>query len=413
MRFPYKYPALIRGTPPRCRNVRNAVVWMEGNVDVPEFSSEDIPVACEIATLLYRKEWRYHDGQFFKPCYPRDNLGLPLNGGNLDVRRFSFSRTTNISQMMAFHLAARWHHHEPLLKEPIWPPVARPNIQHNEETLRSGWFDQESMESCALPDDMIHITELGYPYQEDVEFHEVRARRLAESVICIDGQLWRATDEPLRFMEPVSGMPFSLKDMSWIRASSGQSSYQPAPYGSQEYVLGTMGRSLGYWNWKAFCLPVTEHEKVLPIFSLMEREGSLERGAVPPRVEVIMPDVFGKDLPEPELVRVARGICAHMTALRNNGMKVAALNKVLEKVVYLSGGDNGVTDSAELETQLETLRGLVSVNMENIRPFDGYALNLKVDEMPARIDVLLESFANRPVEMPTVSARPISTGPAI
>lgn len=411
MRFKYEYPALIRGIPPRCKNVRNAVVWMDGEVDVPEVSSHEIPVACRID---FFGEYRYHEGRFLEACTPMDSFGLSLADRNLENDRLSFSRTAAISQTMGYKLATRWYHHTPLLKEPIWPPEERSNIEFNEETARSGWFTPATVDRCALPNDRVRIADLSAPWEDDIEHHKETARRLAEKVLCIDGTLWRAVDEPLLFMEPVSGDPLSVMDMRWIRKSSGWSIYQPRIYGGSDDKPQAMGGHLGYWNWKAFALPVTEHEKVFEIFALMRHERSLRRGLLSPRVDVFMPKVFGRDLAELELVRVARAMCVHLAYLQEHGDKVPGLPKLINRIVSLTNGLDGVADSSELESQMDTLRGLVSERMIDLQRFDvGYSELLDLEDMPARIEVLLENFANRPMKMPEISAGPVRTGPAL
>jgi hypothetical protein len=389
---------------------------MDGEVDVPEVSANEIPVACRIESKHFFGEYRHHEGRFLQACTPVDRLGLCLPERNLRNARLSFSRTAGIQQMMGYELANRWFHHEPLLKEPIWPPYERPNIEYNEAALRSGWFTQETGDRCALPNDRFGIADLSAPWQDDIEYHEATARRLAEGVLCIDGTLWRAVDEPLLFMEPVSGDPFSLMDMGWIRKSSGWSNFQPKIYGgSENKPETTLGAGeLGYWNWKAFTLAVTEHQRVSEIFALMGYEGSLRRGLSSPRVDVFMPEVFGNDLAELELVRVARAMCVHLSYRIERGFNVPGLPKLVDRIISLTSEPDGVTDGAELENQMDALRGSIAENMLYIQGIDdGYSEIVDVEDMPARIEVLLENFANRPMRMPEISAGPVHIGPAL
>jgi hypothetical protein len=386
---------------------------MDGEIDVPEVSASEIPVACRIVSNYLRGEFRYHEGRFLKACAPVDGLGLSLAGVGND--RLSFSRTAGVQHMMAYELANRWFHHEPLLKEPIWPTEQRQDIEYNETVMRSGWFTPETVNRSALPNDRFRLADLSSPWQEDIEFHEQRASRLAEGVLCIDGTLWKTVEEPLLFMEPVSGDPFSLMDMEWIRKSSGWSIFQPKVYGGSENRPAMKdGGDLGYWNWKAFTLPVTEHERVSEIFALMRKEGSLQKGLATPRVDVFMPDVFGHDLAELELVRVARAMCVHLSFLLECGFNVDGLAKLVDRIVDLTGGVIGVTDGAELESRLEELRVLVAASMLYVEKFpDGYSNIMRAEDIPARIDVLLENFANRPMKMPETNAGPARTGPAL
>jgi hypothetical protein len=423
MRFNFQYPALIRGVPPRCKNVRNSVVWMDGEVDVPEVSSHEIPVACRIESNSFFGEYRYHDGRFLKSCTPKDSHGVPLPGQYLGSERLSFSRTVGIEQMMGFELSSRWFDHQPILKEPVWPTEERGNIDKNESLNRGGWFSQELVDQCALPIGRFTVADLSAPQQDDIEHHEATARRLADGVICIDGTLWSVADEPLLFLEPVTGDPLSVMDMGWLEKSSGWSVFHPKLYGgSRDKPEMKNSGKLGYWNWKAFALPVTEHAKVAEVFALMGHEKSLRYGLYSPRVDVLMPEVFGHDMPELELNRVARAMCVHLDYMQRSGMldyiqgrgiQFEGLAKIVNRIVSATSEEDGVINSTHLENQMDALQGVVSGNMVHIQGLDDdYSRSLDLEDMPARIRVLLDDFADRPMRMPETSAGPERKGPA-
>lgn len=408
MKFSYRYPTMIRGIPPRCRTVKNAVVWMENEVVIPEYAASDISVACEIETADGREVYRYYEGQFYKRC------GRVSEIGDDDGEKIPFATATLLSTRLACEIAERWHHHDPLLKEAIWPRIETSNITENEWDMRLGTLGGAI--PWRLPIGSEGLIVLTDPLEDDVEYFETKARDIAASVICIDGSLWTTTAEPVLFMVPRTGSPFVLSDMTEMLGPLVRSAGQPTPYGEAHHRDVPIG---DWWNWKAFALSVNEHRTVSDIMFMMAREGSLgrsERERTIPTINVHMPEIFGKDLPEVELVRVSKCLCAHIFPtlkgksfeLRNgkewSDFAPPAIRRIVTRLAKETSYRLADIDLSLLEADLQGLAKAIRDNERAIKPLDS-SYQDRMWHMPARIDTLLERFANRPIDMPELSSR--------
>jgi hypothetical protein len=407
MKFSYRHPAMIRGIPPRCRTVRNAVVWMDGQVDVPEFTPDDIPIACEIDSAIRHDVFRYHDGNFYKRGDHTSQLGDRLDG------LVPFDITTRMVSHIQCEIATRWHDHRPLLKELVWPRRELSVIAENESIMAEGGFTATTPVMHPVGD--ARLSDLAEPLDEDVEYFRSEARKLAEGVICIDGWLWTPTAEPVLFMVPRTGNPFSLRDMSDMRMPTRVSVNQPAPYGEAHHMDTQIG---DWWNWKAFALSVNEHRTVSEIMFMMAREGSLGKKSsdrMIPEISVHVPELFGKGIDEMELVRVAKGLCAHIfTTLKGDSLELRtgktwkdvtppAIRKLVTKVANNTYEKFADIDLLGLEADLQGLAKAIRDNGRAIQPLDQQYQN-RMRDMPARIDTLIDRFDNRTINMPEVIA---------
>ncbi len=394
MRLSYRFPALVRGIPPRCSNVRNAIVWMDGRVDVPELTSEDIPVACEVASARGCDQFRYFEGRFYSSC----DLASDVLSGFA-----SFERSTWLSRMMVHDITERWYSPAALLKEPIWPIGERALVEENAHNLRSGRFIDSN--DYMLPTSKHLLPDLRNPYGEDVEHCERIARSHAEAVVCIEGRLWRPVAEPMLFLSSRDrGHVMSLRDMTFMRSPTRSSCFQPAPYGGDHYRAGYAGNEkIDYWDWKALAMPLNEH------FQDIACDGGCDFD----HIEVIMPEVFGHDFMELELLRVAKGICANVRTafmdatdyIRILGPWKAdaprALKRVYGALSKATIADAWSFDCTEVELALERLSDFVKDN--------GTALSSLVNDqdigildVAPLIESLLDRFADRSICMPAV-----------
>lgn len=153
---------------------------------------------------------------------------------------------------------------------------------------------------------------------------------------------------------------------------------------------------------------------------IMAKEGSLgrsERDRSIPTIHVHMPDLFGKDLHEVELVRVAKGLCAHIfTTLKGDSFELRngkewrdfappAIRRIVTRIAKTTSAQLSDIDLPALEADLQRLATAIRDNEKVIKPLD-YLYQDRMWHMPARIDTLLERFVNRPIVMPDIIASP-------
>jgi hypothetical protein len=374
---------------------------MSGSVEVPEYSRADIPIAA-VVEWQGEVEYRYHNGRFYRRGSHSSAIGDPKANDESRRSKVEFEWATAMFTGMGFAAARRWYEHETMRKSPLWPTDAVYFIDRRRHWNMSGTITTTPEWRGEWKEPTLALADLRSPNVEDIEFSETGANALAADVICIEGWLWHTTSEPLLFLVPSHAYPFSIETRRFFEDASSNAIFQPAPFGATQHSVAV--ESPSYWRWDGKAYSLADHQSVVDIMGEMARQGTLAGGETPPVVDVRMPEVFGENLPELEMVRVARGICADIVGSQKEGVgKVypthqkwkpetsRELRRLCTDVHRLAVGVPTEENLLALSSVLESLsQALPNYNFASRST--AYQKRGEIAEMPNRIAEILDDY---------------------
>lgn len=196
--------------------------------------------------------------------------------------------------------------------------------------------------------------------------------------------------------------PFSIETRRFFEDASSNAIFQPAPFGATKHSVAV--ESPSYWRWDGKAYSLSDHQSVVDIMTEMARQGTLAGDETPPLVDVRKPEVFGENLPELEMVRVARGICADIVGSLKEGVgevyptrqkwkpeAARELRRLCTAIHRLAVGipteENLVALSSVLENLSQALPNYNFASRSNV-----YRKLGEIAEMPSRIAEILDDY---------------------
>ncbi|MBY3433712.1 hypothetical protein HFN89_06065 [Rhizobium laguerreae] len=412
MKFVFKYPALVRGLPPRCKSERTSEVWLDGWVDVPEFSARDIPIACRFLTEDRDKshDYRFHDGRLYRRrCQIEDVLGPELWNGR-QARPFAVA--TGIFYEMERVLLERWQSLDRKNRKPMWPSITRISFDDIGRRFHGGYYEGHPDFNSKWWDGRPSLGDIGSMNEEDVAYCESKAKELAQNVVIIDGAFWSVTSEPLLFLSHGSyGHPLCHIDRDFLAACAVNAESQPAPFGSAERVHD----SSAYWRWNAQSYSILDHHVVTETLVDWKESGRISKYTQLPDAEVHILDAFGPGPIEQDLIRIARAVCVHVHEEEKERRIGPGLSRIGHDTLKTISHHCEQLESLAVGTPSEVERDRIADTLMQLAESAALRMLLSaprpaaprrpspwgrtVENMPERLVQFLRDYENRPLEM--------------
>ena len=364
MRITTRFPAVARGRVKRMASDRLVFCLPEIDFDIPEYSSDDVPLALRTQWDDRTLDYRMLDGKLYRPM--RETV---------QISDLSAPPTTLISRLnhpifhrMATAVAARVGNEREANE-------TRPERFYQRfSSLDQADIDRAVADAENMVDDEVTKADL-------LEWENQARSRLAQ-ILILDGALWETAPEPCYQLMAHNGS-IGLSDVSFYEA--GLSHRHPLRYDYQNL-------DYRYFGAGDFAAALEFSEKMKPIGSTPETG---------PRIDVFMPEALTTDFVELELDRAARVSVSkfeqhlNSTARKGAGYLLDVPREALLSACLLRDAiatrEAGDPVAESLVTRLEAFAHVLGRNPELCE-------QMRFEDMPNILDIV-ETWTNTEVTL--------------
>jgi hypothetical protein len=299
-----RFPAMVRGLPPRCKDVRSAICLLPMSLEVPGADEAALPVVLTLKAYGHDVVYRGGNQRFYR------KVAFDREGSDRDHLRFA--RACGLEMHMLRSISSSWDgNHSQRRSQAVWPTKAD-HLFDRQRGLITG--HAPVLDAAGLFEDFMQGSTTGVeaivdPERKDVDHWTGVAERYLEGAVQIEGDVWIEVPEPVF----VAGGPFpagALSDHSWYDGRS-HDWRRPRPFGllKEDTRRGAHGLSR-FWDLDVETYSIDRVREFMDKTEAAGREGLDERVVAdsPSDIVVLDPEVFGKrriGLDVDRLVRIA------------------------------------------------------------------------------------------------------------